>query len=104
MIAKGGEPFEDRLLGILERTAVAQEELIRLATEEREVGEAMEEPPFCPHCGRLNPTIRSEGGTGEFADFILVANCTNCSNTFLAVPARGWNVYRNKAEYEGRLM
>jgi hypothetical protein len=105
MSAQGGseEPFEERLLGILERTAKAQEDLIRLATEEREVGETMIEPPFCPHCGRLNPAIRSEGGRGDFNEYILIAHCENCNNTFLAVPANGWNVYRNEHELkEGR--
>lgn len=91
-----------RLCEATERSAKAQEDLITLATEERDSGEALYGPPACPHCGRLNPSIRNEGGEGDFAEFVLVAHCQACNNTFIGV-AQGWLTYRNKQEYdEGR--
>lgn len=88
-------------MAVLERSAVAQEDLIRLATAERETGESILGPPICPHCGRLNPRIRNEGGDGQFGEFLLVAACQECGETFIAI-AQGWLTFRDNAEYEGR--
>lgn len=97
---KGGVTrFERSAIRALERIAVANEELIRLAKDERDVGESITGPPLCPHCGRLNPSIRSEGGSGEFADFKLVAHCENCGQTFLAV-SQGWLCFKTKEELQ----
>jgi hypothetical protein len=103
MEASGGttKSLEERTVEALERSAFAQEELIRLATEERDAGESMLGPPLCPHCGRLDPSIRSEGGSGQFAEFVLIAQCENCNKPFLAI-SQGWLTYRNRQEYEGR--
>jgi hypothetical protein len=92
-----------RMVEALERMASAQEELNKLAREQAE--EPMEEftpgPPICPHCGTFNPSIRNEGGTGPWVEYVLAAYCDNCGNTFLA-QAQGWQVYKDRAEYEGR--
>lgn len=90
-----GREFNDRLLGTLERIAKANEDLITLATQEREVQDAPP-PPYCPHCQAVNPTVSSEGGTGEFADYVLIAKC-QCGKTFYAVP-ENWNVYTDKED------
>jgi hypothetical protein len=93
-----------RLVTATERSAVAQEELIRLATEEREAREMPDNLPglpVCPHCGMLNPTIRNEGGVGPFGDFALLALCDNCNRTFIA-ESQGWNVFKTRGDYEGR--
>lgn len=82
-------------LAVLERIAKANEDLITLATQEREVQEAAP-PPYCPHCRAVNPTVTSEGGTGEFADFVLVGKC-QCGELFFAVP-EGWNVHMTKED------
>jgi hypothetical protein len=102
---EGGNPeLLLRLVVATEKSAFAQEELIRLATEERDGQEQpVEMPglPICPHCGTLNPTIRNEGGRGPFGDFALLAICDTCQHTFIAEP-QGWSVYKDKQEYEGR--
>lgn len=92
---------------LLERIAVANEKLIELAVEERQVMDASEHaggPPFCPHCRTFNPSIRSEGGDGEMAEFVLVATC-QCGRTFYARP-QGWEVFDSidqaRSEMEGR--
>lgn len=91
----GREEFK-KLLGTLDRIAVANEKLIELATEERieTIQEAanVRTPGFCPHCKSLNPRISNEGGTGDFNDFVLVATCGNCSRKFIAIP-EGWQVF-----------
>jgi hypothetical protein len=73
-----------------ERTAKANEDLIRLATEERE-SSVEPSPPFCPHCGFFNPPIHSAGGQGNgpLVEFVLPAQCDNCNQSFFAVP-EGW--------------
>lgn len=94
-----------RVVGALERSAKAQEDLIRLATEERDFQELVWQTPSCPFCGTMNPTISNRGGEGLFAEFVLVAECGNCENQFFAVPMQ-WDYFktRNEAlnEIEGR--
>jgi len=94
-----------RLVEATERSAKANEELIRLATEERDTGESIFGPPFCPHCGTFNPSVSNEGGTGAMAEFVLIATCGNCKKVFFAFP-QGWLAFQTKdearAEMEGR--
>lgn len=84
----------EKLLQHTERIAVANERLIELATEERSVAE-QPGPPFCPHCQTLNPDVRNEGGSGLMADFVLVAQCGNCSKMIFAVP-ESWLIFPDK--------
>lgn len=84
-----GREFLEQFLGKLERIAVANEELITLATEERVEEAKLTTPGYCPHCGTANPSIRSEGGTGAMNDYVLIALCDNCNKTFYAIP-EGW--------------
>lgn len=82
----------DKFLAVQLRAAVAQERLIELATQERDI-EYTPTPPFCPHCQALNPRVSSEGGgVGTMSDFVLVARCTECGNALYGVP-EGWQVY-----------
>lgn len=78
----------ERLVAAQERLAVANERLNELATEERADVPVLG-PPICAHCGTLNPKIRSQGGDGAMADFVLVAICESCGQRFFAVP-QGW--------------
>jgi hypothetical protein len=80
-----------RMAEALERNAVASEELISLAKEERDVDAKVLTPGFCPHCAAVNPTVRSEGGVGEIDDFVLQAACNRCGHVFFAIP-NGWTV------------
>lgn len=104
---EGGINHKDlkRIIGALERSAKAQEDLIRLATEERDLQELVWTTPVCPFCGTTNPTITNRGGEGPMAEFVLVADCGNCQSQFFAIPMQ-WNYYktRNEAinEVEGR--
>lgn len=79
-----------RMLGSLERIAVANEKLIELAQEERiedqEIAKS-KQPTYCPHCATLNPRVRSEGGVGLLDDYVLIAYCEKCGNRFFAIPS-----------------
>ena len=86
-----------KLLDDIGRIAHANEELIRLATEERDTGESIFGPPFCPHCGTFNPSVSNEGGRGAMAEFTLIGRCGNCENTFYAFP-QGWLCYATRDE------
>lgn len=94
----------DRVIEALERSAKAQEDLIVLATEERDSN--IFGPPLCPHCGTLNPDVHNGGGEGPMAEFALIATCGSCAKTLFAVP-QGWLCFttRDEAlkEIEGRI-
>lgn len=81
--------WQERLVGAVERVAVANEQLIELATTERDSGDSAFGPAFCPHCGTFNPSVRNEGGIGQMAEFVLLATCQACHKTFFAFP-QGW--------------
>lgn len=90
-----------KLIAEVGRLADANEEIVKLATEQKqEIDTVQPGPPYCPTCGTFNPSIRNEGGGGPMADFILVAQCGGCSNTFYAVP-EGWHVTNNRDEAVG---
>lgn len=78
-------------LSLMERSTVAQEQLIHLATEERKI-EFTPTPPFCPHCQAVDPVVGSEGGSGKMSDFVLLARCGQCGGVLYGVPD-GWQVY-----------
>jgi hypothetical protein len=86
-----------RLVEAMERSAKAQEDLIVLATEERDSGESIFGPPLCPHCGMFNPNVRSEGGDGPMIEYALVARCGNCGEMVYAVP-QGWFCFKTRDE------
>jgi hypothetical protein len=92
---------EGKLVSAVERIAVANEELIRLATEERDTGDSARVPPFCPHCGVFDPEIRNQGGAGKMGEFVLVAGCTNCGKTFFAT-TENWLIVKTIEELKGR--
>jgi hypothetical protein len=80
--------FEGKVVGLLERVAVAQEELNSLARGETET--AMFLPGVCPHCNTTNPRIVNDrGGDGLMSEFVLVAKCQHCDKTLYAL-AQGW--------------
>lgn len=99
----GREDIE-RFLAIAERSAVAQERLIELATEERSISDAPG-PPYCPSCGHFNPEVTAKAGGGPLGDFILASECSACGKSIYAVP-EGWQVFDNPeaavAYQEGR--
>lgn len=88
---EGAELF-DKALPIFERIAVANEKLIELAVEERDIGDSASSPFFCPHCRTPFPAIRNEGGDGSSREYVLVAVCGNCQEVIYAVP-QGWLCY-----------
>lgn len=89
----------ERLVLATERSAKAQEDLITLATEERDTGESIFGPPICPHCSTFNPDIGSGGveAEGPMIEFALVAKCHNCQGQFFAVP-QGWLCFAEQSE------
>jgi hypothetical protein len=89
------EDSTERLIRAVERVAVANEELIVLAKAERDIGEQIENqpgPPFCPHCSRVNPSVKTQAeGEGLLSDFVLVMQCAHCHSTFYGL-ADGWQM------------
>lgn len=88
----------ERIAEALERSAVADEELIRLATAERVTNELEPLPPMCPRCGQFDPVVENVGGRGQLSEFVLVATCGKCTKLFLAVPSNGWEYARDRDE------
>lgn len=83
------------LLAILERSAVAQEKLIELATEEREIGE-IGSPPVCPHCSTFAPKIATQAEPareGSLSEFLVIGECKSCGNMLYGIPD-GWTMLR----------
>lgn len=89
--------LEHTLVPVLERIAVANEELIRLATEERDI-EDTTAPPHCPHCHQFDPVVGSQGGgEGHMSDFVLVAKCGSCGEVLYGLPDN-WRMARSADE------
>jgi hypothetical protein len=50
-------------------------------------------PPICPHCNRMNPTVKVEQDSdGPLAECVLVARCQSCNQLFYAVPVT-WHMF-----------
>jgi hypothetical protein len=98
---------EELLQEFLERGVTALERLAQDPVIEMETG-----PPVCPHCEKMNPTVRVEEseGIGALGEFVIKATCTHCGNVFYAVPIQ-WvcaptvqeagNVISERAELSG---
>lgn len=65
-----------RTESLIERIAIALEKLADDPVVEIDAG-----PPICPHCGKLDPTVRfvSEESTGKLSEFIIQGTCQECS-------------------------
>lgn len=92
-----------RMVEATERNAIANEKIVALALDERPL-EYQPGPPFCPHCGSFNPVIKpvAAGSGGPMVDFILVAQCGNCNNSFAALP-EGWQTFNTPQEADEAL-
>lgn len=98
------EELLGRIADASERTAKAQEDLITLATEERDSVSDTAFPPHCPQCGMFDPPVVNKGGNGKMSEFVLVAKCMNCNGEFLG-DVQGWLCFKTveelKAHQEG---
>lgn len=58
-------------------------------------------PPVCPHCEKLNPTVRcSESeAEGPLFEFVIMCECKSCHRVFYAI-AEGWNCVRTVGDAE----
>jgi len=81
-----------------ERLAASNERIVEMADEERQANYEGG-PPFCPHCGMLNPDVSASRGSGPMADFVLAATCGSCHKVFYGVP-EGWQVFKTRDEFE----
>lgn len=94
----------DRLLGIQERSAKAQEQLIELAEKDEAINH-IEVPMLCPHCGAIDPEIRSEiKGTGKLSEVALIAVCKVCGKEIIGI-ANTWQLFDSREaalEYQER--
>jgi len=82
----------------------AEELLERIAVGIEKLGDEPEfeiptAPPVCPHCGKLNPTIKTDdsAGTGPMGDIFMEVTCMNCSHSWFAVP-QGWVNFTNEPD------
>lgn len=89
-----------RIANALEKAASAQEKLNELAVQENE--QDVLAPGFCPHCAKINPVVRSEGGSGRMNDFVLVAACEECGKVIYAVN-NGFTVFSSREGAEALL-
>ena len=80
-----------------ERLAASNERIVEMADEERQANYEGG-PPYCPHCGMLNPKVSMSRGAGPMADFVLAGTC-ECSKVFYGVP-EGWQVFKTREELE----
>jgi len=75
--------MDRRVEELLERGVTALE---KLAQDEIEL-QVETKPPVCPHCGRMNPSVRIEiNGDGPLAQFFIAAHCLSCNNVFYVFP------------------
>jgi hypothetical protein len=95
--------FAERILDSLDRIALANEELIRLAKDDRDLGDAIEaQPPplLCPRCQTLDPSVEIElFGRGKLSEFVFAARCESCREAFYVVP-QGYDLTANVHEAE----
>lgn len=84
-----------RIAEALERLAIANEDIVKLAKAEGEppVIEVEPGPAYCPHCGKEDPLIvtHSGDGAGRMSEFFLHATCRNCETTFYGL-VQGWTL------------
>lgn len=75
--------MEQKVLDLIERGVAALEKLNEDPVIRVETG-----PPACPHCERVNPTVRTaeDEGTGAMAEIVYKFQCMHCSKTFFGVP------------------
>lgn len=91
-----------RLADATERSAKAQEDLITMASAEKDERDGLAEilddklvdVPQCPHCGQFNPTISIPPLDGDLLDFGVSTRCGNCRQPFYLVPV-GWRIFDN---------
>ena len=45
-------------------------------------------PPVCPHCEKVNPTVKTveETNSGPLGRIAIVCTCLECQNVFYALP------------------
>lgn len=93
------EGYEQRLLELVERIAVANEDLIKLAREEQVVDQQVErvvaKMVMCPHCGAVDPMTETKQASGKASEFVLVTPCGECGRTIYLLPI-GWQVAGTK--------
>lgn len=76
--------MDRRVETLLERAVVALE---KLSEDEMEIRvETM--PPVCPHCEKINPTVRTHERErqGPLVEFAVQVHCLNCNHIFYMIP------------------
>jgi hypothetical protein len=81
------------VVGVLERSAVANEKLLELAESEQMQFE--HGPTVCPGCGKLNPQVTilapEPGQDGHTDEFIMKFESHCCNRVLFGVPV-AWNL------------
>lgn len=69
--------------GVLAFERMADDPVIQMETK----------PPVCPHCEKMNPSVRVQESEaeGKLAEFVIQAQCLYCHKPFFAIPVQ-WEV------------
>jgi hypothetical protein len=80
--------MEREVLDLLERGVTALEKLGEDPVIEMQTG-----PPVCPHCERINPTVRTgeDEGEGPMAGIVYRFQCQHCHKLFYGIPLQ-WSM------------
>lgn len=75
--------------GIAALESLAQDPVIEIETA----------PPVCPHCGRMNPTVRVQEteAIGSMAEIVYRFHCTHCNSVFYGIPIQ-WDCVKETSE------
>lgn len=94
--ARNEYEYRGHLLERLDSIASSLEKMASDPEVEIEAG-----PAFCPHCGTLNPSVEISPteGEGNLLDYVLVAHCKNCQETFFGI-VESWSMFTSVAALE----
>src|SRR5881275_2714269 len=69
--------------GLLQRGVTALEKIAEEPVIHMETA-----PPVCPHCERINPTVRvnESEATGAMSEIVYQFQCVHCSRVFYGIP------------------
>lgn len=91
--------MDKRVEELIERGVSALE---KLAQDEIEF-QVETKPPVCPHCERINPSVRIDEahGSGPLVEHFTQAQCLHCNRVFYVIPL---HVECLKNEAEARML
>lgn len=83
--------IEERVVSALERQATASESLLAIAEKEAIEFVNEEQPPVCPHCGKVDPEVTmllEARASGKLSEFVAQVECHSCNRASYIVVGR----------------